>query len=159
MLSFRRSSADERLRRRALRKLYKVFLRKDSSEARGLRLLRGWLSPEQRAQFNEKNYFDVVGGHTGKRYRIHYGTNTNVVELDGAGRQVVGLCFLPLGDLVAGDIMLAQKIALETDEKAALAVAKSFLLPPDFRRFLTARRPEAPAERRPGPFETWVGWH
>jgi hypothetical protein len=28
--------------------------------------------------------------------------------------------------LVAGDVMLAQKIALETDEKTALAVARRF---------------------------------
>jgi hypothetical protein len=31
-----------------------------------------------------------------------------------------------MGDLVPGDVMLAQKIALETDELAALAVAKRF---------------------------------
>jgi hypothetical protein len=28
--------------------------------------------------------------------------------------------------LVAGDVMLAQKIALETDERSALAVARKF---------------------------------
>ena len=34
---------------------------------------------------------------------------------------------VPLGYLVAGDVMLAQKIALETNEFGALAVANSFL--------------------------------
>ena len=34
------------------------------------------------------------------------------------------------GNLVPGDVMLAQKIALETDERGALAVAKQFLVPP-----------------------------
>lgn len=125
-LSFRRSSPDERPRRRALRELYKAFLRKDSRNVRGLRLLRTWLSPEQRAQFNETSYFDVTGCHTGKRYRIHYGTTANVTELDDAGRPAVGLCLLPIGTLVAGDVMLAQKIALETDENGARAVARSF---------------------------------
>jgi hypothetical protein len=33
---------------------------------------------------------------------------------------------VPKGHLVAGDIMLAQKIALETDERGALAVANRF---------------------------------
>ena len=32
-------------------------------------------------------------------------------------------CFVPEGTLPIGDVMLAQKIALETDERAALAVA------------------------------------
>ncbi len=35
-------------------------------------------------------------------------------------------CFLPETSLVPGDIVLAQKIALETDELAALAVANRF---------------------------------
>ena len=39
---------------------------------------------------------------------------------------VSGWCFVPNTYLVADDVMLAQKIALETDERAALAVAKSF---------------------------------
>jgi hypothetical protein len=147
MFPFRQSSTDDRLRRRALRELYKTFLRKDSSESRGLRLLRGWLSPEQRVQFNQKNYFDVVGCYTGKRYRIHFGINSNVVELDYTGRQVAGFCFLPMGGLVAGDVMLAQKIALETNEKEALSVAKRFSLAPDFSRFLPSRR-EAPSGPR-----------
>lgn len=139
--------------------MYRAFLRKDNRDVRGLRLLRGWLSPEQRAQLNQKNYFDVTGCHTGKRYRIHYGTNTNVIELDDAGRQVAGFCFLPMGDLVAGDVMLAQKIALETDENGARAVAKPFLLPPDLRRLYPARRGETRGEQRPGVPGTWVGWH
>jgi len=38
----------------------------------------------------------------------------------------VGLCFVPMGHLVPGDVMLAQKIALETNEVGALAVANRF---------------------------------
>jgi hypothetical protein len=37
------------------------------------------------------------------------------------------LCFLPIGDLPIGDVMLAQKIALETSESSALTVAGSFV--------------------------------
>ena len=33
-------------------------------ETRGLKLLREWLSPEQRAQFDAERYFDVIGCHS-----------------------------------------------------------------------------------------------
>ena len=98
-------------------------------EARGLELLKEWLSPEQFAQYEAKSYFEVTGCHSGKRYRINHGTSMNIHELDGAGCPCVGWCFVPKGHLVAGDIMLAQKIALETDERGALAVANRFFVP------------------------------
>ena len=95
-------------------------------EARGITLLHEWLSPEQKAQFDASRSFDVVGSHTGKKYRISLGRMTNVQEVDGTGRPVMGWCFVPSGDLVPGDVVLAQKIALETDEWGALAVANRF---------------------------------
>jgi hypothetical protein len=95
-------------------------------EARGVNLLREWLSPEQRAQFDAKRYFDVIGCDSGKRYRIHYGDTTNVHEMGDDDLPSVGWCFLPEGPLVAGDVVLAQKIALETYEHGALAVANRF---------------------------------
>jgi hypothetical protein len=95
-------------------------------EGRSLQLLRQWLSPAQRTQFAEKTYFDVVGGDTGRQYRIYAGTATNVCEIDEKGRPKLGLCFLPIGDLPIGDVMLSQKIALETSESRALAVARRF---------------------------------
>ena len=95
-------------------------------EARGLELLKEWLSPEQFAQYDAKSYFEVIGCHSGKRYRVSRGTSMNIRELDGAGYPCVGWCFVPKGHLVAGDIMLAQKIALETDERGALTVANRF---------------------------------
>jgi hypothetical protein len=39
-------------------------------EARGTKLLRVWLSPDQRAQFDASKTFEVVGANSGKRYRI-----------------------------------------------------------------------------------------
>ena len=98
-------------------------------EARGLELLKEWLSTEQFAQYDAKSYFEVTGCHSGKRYRISHGTSMNIHELDGSGRPRVGWCFAPKGYLVAGDVMLAQKIALETDERGALAVANRFFVP------------------------------
>jgi hypothetical protein len=98
-------------------------------EARGRELLKEWLSPEQLAQYDARSYFEVTGCHSGKRYRISHGTSMNIHELDGAGRPRFGWCFTPKGYLVAGDVMLAQKIALETDERGALAVANKFAVP------------------------------
>ena len=51
-------------------------------EARGLALLKAWLSPEQLAQYRLYRHFDVTGCHSGKRYRIRYGVSMNVCELD-----------------------------------------------------------------------------
>ena len=128
MFPFRRCPPPEACSRiNALRKLYRHLLAENGSEARGLRLLRGWLSPDQREQFNKSGYFEVVGCDSGARYRIYHGIlSPNVYEIDEAGRHKVGLCFVPSGGLAVGDVILAQKIALETDERTALAVANRF---------------------------------
>ena len=110
-------------RLRALRQLYRSFVRENSPEAKGRALLREWLTPAQRRQFEEQGHFDVVGCATRRRYRVQYGSIANVHEIDFEGKSRGILCFAPGGYLVPGDIMLAQKIALEADELAALAVA------------------------------------
>jgi hypothetical protein len=105
-----------------------------------LRLLRQW-PPAQRAQFAEKGYFEVVGGDTGKLYRIYAGAATNVCEVDENGRPTLGLCFLPMGDPPIGDVMLSQKIALESSESRAHGVARRFAPDGTFRhgRLLPSR--------------------
>jgi hypothetical protein len=125
MFLFRRRDVNS-ARFRALRELYRSFSEQNGPEARSRRLLRDWLSPEQRAQFDANNYFEVTGSHTGRRYRVQYGTLSNVVELDVTGKPAIGWCFVPDRALAAGDVMLAQKIALETDEAAVLALAHRF---------------------------------
>jgi hypothetical protein len=110
----------------AARKLYRAANASNCPEARGRRLLRMWLSPRQLTQFDERGFFEVVGCHTGTRYRIYYGKVANVGELDSKGQLLIHHCFIPKGGLVAGDVMVAQKIALETDEWAALAVSNRF---------------------------------
>jgi hypothetical protein len=119
----------------ALREWYRTTA---AADTRATTLLREWLSPQQRAEFDAEGYFDVVGCDSGKRYRIHHGTSMNVHEMDDAGHSKVGWCFVPDRRLVAGDVMLAQKIALETCEKSALAVANRF--PPNQMTFRTSRR-------------------
>lgn len=127
MFLFRRGGASStRASLHALRALYRSFIEENGPEARSRRLFRDWLSPDQRAQFDAEGCFEATGSHTGRRYRVHYGTVSNVVRLDEAGQPETGWCFIPQGALAAGDVMLAQKIALETDEMAALALANRF---------------------------------
>jgi len=93
------------------------------AEQKARALLRRWLSPAQLEQYEKKGHFEVVGSDSGKRYRIHRYDQMNIEELDERGARVAVWCFLPEGNLPVGDTMLAQKIALETNERSALAIA------------------------------------
>jgi hypothetical protein len=93
------------------------------AQARGMRLLQENLSSSQRAQYERFGFFDVIGGETGRCYRLKYGSQMNIEQLDKKGRPVCALCFAPEGDLVAGDVMLAQKLALELFERETLKIA------------------------------------
>jgi hypothetical protein len=95
---------------------------------RGLRLLKNWLSPAQLQSYETDGYFDVIGSDSGTIYRIHHGIQANVEQLDIFGQTVCAWCFVPEGNLVPGDVMLAQKIALETDERAAIDVAVKYAI-------------------------------
>lgn len=123
---FARQPTPEASRRRAISRLYWQARYQDTPEGRGLRLLRSWLSPEQRAQLDACGHFDVIGSNSGKRYRILFGVSANIQELGDDDHPKMGWCFVPSGYLVPGDIMLAQKIALETNEPGALAIANRF---------------------------------
>jgi hypothetical protein len=108
LLRIWRGSPDP-LRFRAVSDLYRIVRKSNSPEARGRRLLRRWLSEGQLAQFDARNFFDVIGCNTAKRYRIYYANVANVEELDKVSRPIMRYCFIPKGDLVPGDVMLAQK--------------------------------------------------
>jgi hypothetical protein len=126
MFLFRRNGVARGASLRALRALYRSFNEQNGPDASARRLLREWLSAGQRAQFDANGFFEVTGSLTGRRYRIHQGTMRNVLELDEALEPKMGWCFVPERSLAVGDVMLAQKIALETDEAAVLAIAKPF---------------------------------
>jgi hypothetical protein len=93
------------------------------AEQKARALLRRWLSPSQLEQYEKMGHFEVVGSDSGKRYRIRRYAQMNIEELDERGAEVAVWCFLPEGNLPVGDTLLAQKIALETNERAALAIA------------------------------------
>jgi hypothetical protein len=124
-----RQASESEWRARAVFGLFRSARNANTPELRGLRLLRSWLSSAQLAQLEARGHFDVVGSQTGKTYRIKMGICANILELAEDGTPRVGWCIVPEGCLVAGDVMLAQKIALETCESAALAKANRFGAP------------------------------
>jgi hypothetical protein len=95
------------------------------ADKRALALLRSWFTPEQDKQWACRGEFEVVGCDTGTRYLITYRGVMNVQQLDPEGRPVTQWCFVPAGGLAICDVMLAQKVALETMEQKALALANS----------------------------------
>jgi hypothetical protein len=101
-------------------------VRETAAEARAEKLLRENLSDSQLLRLDANGCFDVVGGSSGKTYRITRGRQMNVYQLDKNGRRVRGLCFVPEGNLVSGDVMLIQKLSLEINETKAVATANVF---------------------------------
>jgi hypothetical protein len=97
-------------------------LSKDA-QTRAIQLLKQQLTPEQREQYDRRHHFYVTGGDSGRLYRIRHGVQMNVEQLDRTGKRIHVLCFMPEGGLAIGDVMLAQKIALELFETQALQTA------------------------------------
>lgn len=97
----------------------------DKARQRGEALLKENLRPEQLEAYERTGTFDAIGCHTGRRYRIDKNENFNVQLIDARDKILARLCFQPGEPLVTGDRMLAQKIALENDERDALDVANA----------------------------------
>ena len=99
----------------------------EQNEARekSIALLKEWLTPAQREQYDRHGDFVVVGGDTGRRYRISKPGAYSIAVLAGYGDVVDRICVVPEGITTDGDIMLAQKIWLEKDESATLDIANS----------------------------------
>ena len=89
------------------------------ADQKSIVLLKEWLTPEQLKDFEQTNSFDVKGCLTGARYRISKARSFGVRRMD-VNRL---LCFVPTTANSLGDIMLAQKIMLETNETKALKIA------------------------------------
>jgi hypothetical protein len=87
---------------------------------RARELLLSHLTEEQRATFIENRWFVVVGGRSRMRYRIETGhLVANVRRLDDGAR----LCAHCDHSLPMDDHLIAQKLMLEYDEDAFLAIA------------------------------------
>jgi len=92
---------------------------------RAARLLLENLTEAQLAQYASDRTFDVIGGQSGRRYRIWHRTMQNIEEFDPQGRRRRIWCFHPVG-LDLCDVLLAQKTALELFEYDALRIAQCY---------------------------------
>jgi hypothetical protein len=94
-----------------------------SGQARAMKLLTSCLDKTQRQSFEASGQFDVRGSGGGL-YRITPQTTYNVFRIGRQGFLDERLCAGTYDDAVPlFDMMLAQKLALETDEAAFRAVA------------------------------------
>ncbi len=92
---------------------------------RAMRLLEKHLTPQQLRQFKRKVFFTVVA-RDGKTYRIENGSSGNVFLMEGR-KKVIQYCivFKDHAPLPNFDLMLAQKLILETDQELFLKTANA----------------------------------
>lgn len=97
-----------------------------AAQAKARVLLESALTPQQRRDLFTERCFYVKG----KRftYRIREGHSGNVDQLDSAGLVISRFCARPLGRLPVYDVMLAQKLWIETDESMFLRKAALYPL-------------------------------
>lgn len=97
--------------------------KKKAAEAneRAEKLLQEVLSPAQRAELQRKNYFHVRAN--GRRFRITRGWAGNVLEVDARSRLRYRFCAHPNQHVPAPDVMLAQKLVLESEPERFFSVA------------------------------------
>jgi len=89
---------------------------------RSIVLLKEWLTPKQLDQYERTGCFEVIGDYTGNRYWINKPGAYNI-DVVGTGKRI---CVVPIDpNLAEGDVMLAQKIALETNETETLRIANT----------------------------------
>jgi hypothetical protein len=107
-------------------------------------LLRRHLSQEQRVSFAARGYFELVS-EWGRRYRITEGNCRNVFSLvrgeDGEWHPLQCFCLMAPG-VPVGDLLLTQKLLLETNEQHFLDRA---VVSPEYGPHRVRRMEYAPA--------------
>ena len=92
---------------------------------KSIALLKSWLNPAQLAQYESHGSFDVIGSDGG-HYRIGPPNPFNIRVIEPEGHCGSAYCVGPKDISAPGDIQLAQKIALETDEEGTIRQANRF---------------------------------
>jgi hypothetical protein len=102
------------------------YLPNQAAVAKARILLDRALTPKQRRDLFARGYFYVKG----KRftYRIREAHSGNVDALDSRGCVISRYCAHPLGRVPVYDLMLAQKLWIETDENMFLKKAAPYPL-------------------------------
>jgi hypothetical protein len=85
-----------------------------TAEEKAFALLKQWLSPVQVAQYEKYGYFEVMGGNSGKHYRIRPTRQMNVDELDQQGVRIAAWCFGPEGELPIATSCWRRRLPLKT---------------------------------------------
>jgi serine/threonine protein kinase len=91
------------------------------ADERAEALLLRFLDPREKDQYLRTGGF-TVDAPSGRRYLITHGVAANVYGVDRSGRRLRRYCIFPRG-VPAGDVMLAQRLALLTDEAGFLRTA------------------------------------
>lgn len=110
------------------------------ADSRADRLLHESLSPKQREELALKGYFEVtVHSKDGdlRTYRIRRGYAGNVTQVI-EGRPVRSFCIHPKENIPYADVMLAQKLYLESMEDAFVRIANQTILVPEYPRLQIA---------------------
>lgn len=108
---------------RAVQRMCELHAAELAAKKRAEALLLENISADQRRDLGERGHFFVTA-KSGKRYRIDRHIHGNVYEVNEVGTRVRRYCAQP-GGVPADDAILAQKLALETDEAAFLRVANA----------------------------------
>lgn len=98
--------------------------KKEQEEAtrRAEELLNRHLNEEQRKQYRKEKKFKVIGGD-GAAFEIGSQWSGNVSELNGRGKPIRRFCAHPREQVPIPDLMLSQKLMLETDPEAFRKIA------------------------------------
>lgn len=98
-------------------------IEKEKQEAitRAEELLFMMLSDTQKKQYKEKGFFETEVND--KKYRLYKGRAGNIKRLNKNGQEEVSMCVHPADYLPDADNVLAQYLALHTDEAALLRTA------------------------------------
>lgn len=95
----------------------------DDAIARANALLERHLSEWQLSLLKGRGWFIATGNETGRRYRIRRGWVGNVDVIDDDNNVSGKYCIHPACLIPTGDLMLLQKLMIESDERRFLATA------------------------------------
>lgn len=87
------------------------------------KLLADHLTSTQLHDYEMDGYFMATGNMSGHVYRICHGSSMNISRVDEQGGYLVTYCIQPSEHVPHEDVMLAQKLLIETNEALFLATA------------------------------------
>jgi len=104
------------------------------AEHKADRTLREFLTVAQRETWDHHRFIVIHGGASNSPYILVGRSHTNIYRSElshmtffrGRARMFRKLCFIPRQQLPLGDVILLQKLALETNETETLALANNF---------------------------------